>query len=118
MKTGPYLKSLMNMLKYISPFIGPWVGMADEAYNIGPPPSNESYLCSQKIIDAAKHAGAEAIHPGYGFLSENEDFARRVEALPGVRAAGGRTGAVVTGSSPPDTPPPARARPPRRRAAG
>ncbi len=54
------------------------VRMADEAYNIGPPPSNESYLRSEKIIEVAKHAGAEAIHPGYGFLSENAGFVREV----------------------------------------
>ena len=54
------------------------VRIADEAYNIGPPPSNESYLRSEKIIEVAKHAGAEAIHPGYGFLSENAGFVRKV----------------------------------------
>ncbi len=54
------------------------VRMADEAYNIGPPPSSESYLCSDKIIDVAKRSGAEAIHPGYGFLSENAGFVREV----------------------------------------
>jgi acetyl-CoA carboxylase biotin carboxylase subunit len=51
------------------------VRFADEAVNIGPPPSSESYLRIGKIIDAAKETGADAIHPGYGFLSENEDFA-------------------------------------------
>jgi propionyl-CoA carboxylase alpha chain len=56
------------------------VEMADEAVPIGPAPSRESYLVADKIIDAAKKTGAQAIHPGYGFLSENEDFARRVEA--------------------------------------
>ncbi len=54
------------------------VRMADEAYNIGPPPSNESYLCWGKIIEVAKTAVAEAIHPGYGFLSENAEFVREV----------------------------------------
>ena len=54
------------------------VRMADEAYHIGPPPSNQSYLCADKIIDTAKKAGAEAIHPGYGFLSENAEFVREV----------------------------------------
>lgn len=49
----------------------PHVLHADEAYNIGPPPSTESYLAIEKIIDTAKAAGAEAIHPGYGFLAEN-----------------------------------------------
>ena len=55
------------------------VGLADEAVFIGPAPSRESYLVAQKIIDACKATGAQAVHPGYGFLSENEDFARRVE---------------------------------------
>ncbi|MDZ4677227.1 MAG: acetyl-CoA carboxylase biotin carboxylase subunit [Oligoflexia bacterium] len=49
--------------------------LADEAYCIGPAPSRESYLNIPKIIDVAKKSGAQAIHPGYGFLSENEDFA-------------------------------------------
>jgi acetyl-CoA carboxylase biotin carboxylase subunit len=55
------------------------VRMADEAHHIGPSPSIESYLCQDKIIAAAKRAGAEAIHPGYGFLSENADFVRQVK---------------------------------------
>src|SRR3954463_13478658 len=55
------------------------VELADEAVLIGPAPSRESYLVADKIIEAAKATGAEAIHPGYGFLSENEAFARRVE---------------------------------------
>ncbi|MBK9293752.1 MAG: acetyl-CoA carboxylase biotin carboxylase subunit [Oligoflexia bacterium] len=52
---------------------------ADEAYCIGPAPSRESYLNIPKIIDVAKKSGAQAIHPGYGFLSENEDFAEACE---------------------------------------
>ena len=55
------------------------VRFADEAVFIGPPPSSESYLRMEKIIDAARKTGADAIHPGYGFLSENEDFAKLVE---------------------------------------
>ncbi|PZO18578.1 MAG: acetyl/propionyl-CoA carboxylase subunit alpha [Burkholderiales bacterium] len=55
------------------------VQLADEAVLIGPAPSRESYLVADKIIAAAKQTGAQAIHPGYGFLSENEAFARRVE---------------------------------------
>jgi acetyl-CoA carboxylase, biotin carboxylase subunit len=55
------------------------VRYADEAVLIGPPPSAESYLRMDKIIDAAKLTNADAIHPGYGFLSENEDFAKMVE---------------------------------------
>ncbi len=53
------------------------VRMSDEAYNIGPPPSNESYLRGEKIIEVATAAGADAIHPGYGFLSENAEFVRQ-----------------------------------------
>ncbi|HEY2561603.1 MAG TPA: acetyl/propionyl/methylcrotonyl-CoA carboxylase subunit alpha [Caldimonas sp.] len=55
------------------------VELADEAVAIGPPPSRESYLAMDKIIAACKQTGADAVHPGYGFLSENEVFARRVE---------------------------------------
>lgn len=55
------------------------VQMADESVCIGPPPSSESYLRIEKIVQAAKKTGADAIHPGYGFLSENEDFASEVE---------------------------------------
>src|SRR5215475_2319880 len=51
------------------------VQMADEAVHVGPPPSSESYLRGEKIIEAAKRLGAHAVHPGYGFLSENADFA-------------------------------------------
>jgi acetyl-CoA carboxylase biotin carboxylase subunit len=55
------------------------VRFADEAVHIGPPASSESYLRMDKILDAAKKTGAQAIHPGYGFLSENEDFAQLCE---------------------------------------
>lgn len=55
------------------------VELADEAVHIGPAPSRESYLVMDKIIAACKQTGAQAVHPGYGFLSENEEFARRVE---------------------------------------
>ncbi|WP_256007335.1 acetyl-CoA carboxylase biotin carboxylase subunit [Pedobacter deserti] len=54
------------------------VRYADEAVCIGPAPSNQSYLLSELIIDACRQTGAEAIHPGYGFLSENASFARMV----------------------------------------
>ncbi len=55
------------------------VRSADEAVHIGPSPAAESYLVGEKIIAAAKETGAEAIHPGYGFLSENADFAQAVK---------------------------------------
>ncbi|MEY3314777.1 MAG: hypothetical protein RLZZ438_376, partial [Acidobacteriota bacterium] len=58
------------------------VRLADEAYCIGPAPSSESYLVVSKIIEIAKHAGVDAIHPGYGFLSENAD------AVAKIRSAG------------------------------
>ena len=56
----------------------PHVLKADEAYRLGPPPSRESYLAMEKIIEIATRVGADAIHPGYGFLSENADFAQKV----------------------------------------
>jgi acetyl-CoA carboxylase biotin carboxylase subunit len=56
----------------------PHVREADEAVHIGPSPSAESYLCGDRIIAAAQRVGAQAIHPGYGFLSEREGFARAV----------------------------------------
>lgn len=55
------------------------VEMADDAVLIGPPPSSQSYLIADKIIEAAKKTGADAIHPGYGFLSENAGFSERLE---------------------------------------
>ena len=54
------------------------VRYADEAFFIGPSPSSESYLKIDNIITAAKQSGADAVHPGYGFLSEKESFAKRV----------------------------------------
>ncbi|HEV2595630.1 MAG TPA: acetyl/propionyl/methylcrotonyl-CoA carboxylase subunit alpha [Sphingomicrobium sp.] len=57
----------------------PHVKMADEAVRLGPPPAAESYLKAELIIDACKATGAEAVHPGYGFLSERESFARALE---------------------------------------
>ncbi|KAH7967477.1 hypothetical protein HPB49_025153 [Dermacentor silvarum] len=56
------------------------VTMADEAYHIGPAASQESYLRQDRILDVAKRSGAQAIHPGYGFLSENTEFAERCAA--------------------------------------
>ena len=78
------------------------VRMADEAVHIGPAPSSESYLRSDKIIAAALDRGAEAIHPGYGFLSENADFAAACvaaglvfigPAASAIRAMGSKTAA-------------------------
>lgn len=57
----------------------PFVGMADEAVLIGPPPSNQSYLMQDKIVEVAKRLNVDAIHPGYGFLSENPTFAANLE---------------------------------------
>src|SRR5215813_4834214 len=56
------------------------VRLADEAVHVGPPPSRQSYLDVQRILDAARATGADAIHPGYGFLSENAAFVRACEA--------------------------------------
>jgi propionyl-CoA carboxylase alpha chain len=80
----------------------PHVQMADEAYHIGPSPSGESYLVMEKILAAGKHASVDAIHPGYGFLSENASFAQRVDdagfvfvgpSPDTIRAMGDKTGA-------------------------
>jgi acetyl-CoA carboxylase biotin carboxylase subunit len=76
------------------------VRMADEAVHIGPAPSSESYLRIDRIIEAAKARGADAIHPGYGFLSENPEFAAACEAArikfigptsSAIRAMGSKT---------------------------
>ncbi|MGB0798937.1 MAG: acetyl-CoA carboxylase biotin carboxylase subunit [Planktomarina sp.] len=56
------------------------VQMADEAVHIGPSPANQSYIVIDKVMDAIKQTGAEAVHPGYGFLSENKLFAQALEA--------------------------------------
>ena len=67
--------------------------MADEAVYIGPSPASESYLRGDKIIQAAKQTGAQAIHPGYGFLSENLAFCKMCEDN-GIEFIGPPTGAI------------------------
>jgi len=58
----------------------PHVRKADAAIGVGPAPASESYLNAERILEAARHSGAEAVHPGYGFLSENAEFVRACEA--------------------------------------
>ncbi len=72
----------------------PHVRYADEAVHIGAPPSAESYLNIGKIIEACRCTGADAVHPGYGFLSENADFARRI-AQAGITFIGPSTEAIA-----------------------
>ncbi|MCP3970184.1 MAG: acetyl/propionyl/methylcrotonyl-CoA carboxylase subunit alpha [Rhodobacteraceae bacterium] len=69
------------------------VQMADEAAHIGPPPANQSYIVIDKVMDAICQTGAEAVHPGYGFLSENSKFAQALDA-EGVAFIGPPTGAI------------------------
>jgi propionyl-CoA carboxylase alpha chain len=71
----------------------PHVLFADEAVLLGPAPSSESYLCGDKIISEALKIGVDAIHPGYGFLSENASFAQAVEAA-GILFVGPRPHAI------------------------
>ena len=87
------------------------VRLADEAVAIGPPPARESYLRAEKIVDAIKKTGADAVHPGYGFLSENADFAEAVAAAgatfigpppAAIRAMGGNC-LLYTSPSPRDS---------------
>ena len=72
------------------------VAYADEAYHVGPAPASESYLDGETIVETARRAGADAIHPGYGFLAENADFARRVEAADGLTWVGPPSDAMET----------------------
>ncbi|MBP1691853.1 MAG: acetyl-CoA carboxylase, biotin carboxylase, partial [Bacteroidetes bacterium] len=80
----------------------PHVRSADEAYRLGPPPSRESYLLMDRILEVAQAAHVDAIHPGYGFLSENAQFADKVTAsgfrwvgppASAIRAMGDKTAA-------------------------
>ncbi|HEX9900426.1 MAG TPA: acetyl-CoA carboxylase biotin carboxylase subunit [Candidatus Methylomirabilis sp.] len=91
------------------------VRYADEAYCVGPPPSTQSYLNMDAILDVTRRAGAEAIHPGYGFLAENAEFAGRCEAAgivfigppsSAIRAMGSKTSArrLATGAGVPVVP--------------
>jgi propionyl-CoA carboxylase alpha chain len=72
----------------------PFVRMADEAVHIGPPPAAESYLVAERIIAACKQTGAEAVHPGYGFLSERTSFAEALER-EGIAFIGPPVGAIA-----------------------
>src|SRR6478672_759590 len=72
----------------------PHVRMADEAVYLGPPAASESYLKAELILEACKKTGAEAVHPGYGFLSEREAFPRALEAA-GIVFIGPNPGAIA-----------------------
>ena len=69
------------------------VAMADEAVHIGPPPANQSYIVIDKVMQAIRQSGAEAVHPGYGFLSENSKFAEALDG-EGVAFVGPPVGAI------------------------
>ncbi|WP_037308162.1 acetyl-CoA carboxylase biotin carboxylase subunit [Ruegeria halocynthiae] len=69
------------------------VSMADEAVHIGPPPANQSYIVIEKVMDAVRQSGAKAVHPGYGFLSENSKFAGALD-VEGVAFVGPPVGAI------------------------
>ncbi|TKX75958.1 acetyl-CoA carboxylase biotin carboxylase subunit [Halorubrum sp. GN11_10-6_MGM] len=73
---------------------GGHVRYADEAYNVGPARAADSYLDGEAVVEAARSAGADAIHPGYGFLAENADFAARVEAADGITWIGPESDAM------------------------
>ena len=62
------------------------VQMADEAYAIGAAPATESYLVVERLVETACRAGADAVHPGYGFLSENPKFADSITCMTIIRA--------------------------------
>merc|ERR1711988_1277395 len=69
------------------------VAAADESHRLGPPLASQSYLNTEKLLQIAKDTGAEAIHPGYGFLSENAEFAETVEAN-GIKFIGPPSSAI------------------------
>jgi len=69
------------------------VAMADEAVHIGPPPANQSYIVIDKVMQAIRQSGAEAVHPGYGFLAENSKFAEALD-VEGVAFVGPPVGAI------------------------
>ena len=75
---------------------GGHVEYADEAYNVGPAPASDSYLDQEEIVDVAQRTDADAIHPGYGFLAENAEFAARVEAADGITWVGPSSDAMET----------------------
>lgn len=87
---------IRSVAVYSDPDIAsPHVRLADEAYRIGPAESSKSYLRQDLIIEVAKNAGCDAIHPGYGFLSENASFARAVEEA-GLLFIGPKADAIET----------------------
>ena len=73
--------------------ISPHILLADEAYHIGPSPSTESYLNVPKILDVIEKSKVDAVHPGYGFLSENADFATTIQKN-GIKWIGAPTKAI------------------------
>jgi len=75
---------------------GGHVRYADEAYNVGPARAADSYLDQERIVEVAQRAGADAIHPGYGFLAENAEFAARVEEAEGITWVGPSSAAMET----------------------